>query len=150
MHEPHEGLTGPRLCAKQCKAPAAACGPEYPAWNPRSTPIAQSAAPGLWHSAIRRYRWSVYGSNSCLAQELSATHEPNCELPLTRPRGHPLPSDGRGAGGEGNRERFMVPTHVRILEVVALHEPGIVLVLVLVLVLDSGLFGDDFCRRRAA
>src|SRR5262245_27032319 len=29
------------------------------------------------------------------------------------------------------------------------HEPGIVLVLVLVLVLDSGLFGDDFCRRRA-
>src|SRR5262245_12709657 len=51
--------------------------------------------------------------------EVAALHEPA----LTRPCGHPLPSHGRGAGGEGSFAcRFMAPIRVH-KQVFALHEP---------------------------
>ncbi|HXJ75913.1 MAG TPA: hypothetical protein VNM37_23865, partial [Candidatus Dormibacteraeota bacterium] len=54
-------------------------------------------------------------------QQMPATHEPT----LTRPCGHPLPSSGRGAGGEGS---FSVEVHgpnsrAHGAQVEALHEP---------------------------
>src|SRR5262245_42411822 len=51
--------------------------------------------------------------------EVGALHEPA----LTRPCGHPLPSDGRGAGGEGAFAcRFMAPIRVHE-QVETTHEP---------------------------
>ena len=52
-------------------------------------------------------------------KQMQATHEPT----LTRPCGHPLPSDGRGAGGEGSLAcRFMAPIRVQ-KQVETTHEP---------------------------